>query len=183
MTERRRLRRALLAALLLAVAVMAYVFASEEWIPARNLLLARASGWLALIALIAGLSVRPFGRVLRSATVWRRSLGICTAFFTTLHVVVSFVGPLRDAWQSAFSWKYLLFGVLGYVVLLLLFGTSFPRANRVLRVRHWRVLHRLVYAAAFFVAAHIVLSPWGDVVVKSAAAALLGSLLLYRLRR
>ena len=59
--------------------------------------------------------------------------------------------------------------------------TSVPRAVRALRVRLWKPLHRLSYAAAALVVLHLVLSPFVERAVVVVVAGALGAGALARL--
>lgn len=184
--QTKRLPRALLATLVAVAIAVGVAFASSEWAFARGLIMARFSGWVAVVGLVFGLCVTPlsqFRRIprLRALSTWRRAIGIATAFSAAVHVALSLVGPLDGAWQAVLTWPYLSAGALAFGILVLLLLTSFPRVVRALRIGHWKVLHRLVYAAALFVVAHLMLSPWGDVTVTAAVSSGLLLLLLHRL--
>lgn len=181
-TSTNRLPRALASALVIAGVAIGLAYASTEWDFARSFAMARISGWVAIAGLAFGLALRPLRRVppLRALSVWRRAVGISTAFAAAVHVALSLRGPLDGAWNAVLTWPYLQAGALAFVVLVLLLLTSFPRVVRALHIRHWKVLHRLVYAAAIFTLAHLMLSPWGSVLLKGLASALVIALLLYR---
>ena len=177
-----QLRRTLITTALITTVVVGVAFVSSEWAFARGLAMARISGWAAFVGLALSLSITPLTRVsaLKGLSAWRRSLGVSAAFAAIVHVALSLTGPLEGAWRAVLSWPYLAAGGLAFVVLLLLMVTSFPRVIRLLRVRHWKVLHRAVYAAAGFVVAHLMLSPWGDVTLKCITSVLLLLLVLGR---
>ncbi|MFK7998568.1 MAG: ferric reductase-like transmembrane domain-containing protein [Polyangiales bacterium] len=179
-----RVARALGVTFFVVLAAVSFAYASTEWDSSRGLAMARFSGWVAVGGLALGLCVTPLSRIprLRALSAWRRAIGIATAFASTVHVALSLFGPLDGAWQAVLTWPYLAAGALAFAVLSLLFFTSFPRIVRALRIGHWKVLHRLVYAAALFVVAHLMLSPWGSVTIKAAVSGGLVLLVLSRAR-
>lgn len=181
--QTKRLRTALLVTLV-ALAVALGFALSSEWAFGRALRMARFSGWVAVGGLALGLCVTPLSRIsrLRPISAWRRAIGVSTAAAAGVHVALSLIGPLDGAWQAVLTWPYLAAGALALSVLMLLLLTSFPRIVRALRLRHWKVLHRLAYAAALFVVAHLMLSPWGSLPIKAAVSALLVVLVLSRAR-
>jgi len=158
------------------------------WTPALELWLARASGWVALGALLAALLATPVGRVAvilrpggpvaRAAPVVRRASGIAAAVLAIAHAAVALGGWLDGTWEAVWSWPSLRAGLLALLVLVALLVTSFPRAVRALRVRLWKPLHRLSYAAAALVVLHLVLSPFVEraAVVVVAGALVAGGL-------
>jgi sulfoxide reductase heme-binding subunit YedZ len=184
-TQTMRLRRALVATALITSVAIGFAYASSEWAFARSFAMARISGWVAVVGLAFGLCVTPLSRVARlsALSAWRRAIGVCTALAASVHVILSFTGPLDGAWRAVLTWSYLSAGALAFGVLLLLLLTSFPRVIRALRVRHWKVLHRLVYAAAAFVVAHLMLSPWGSVLIKGLVCGVLVGALVFRMLR
>jgi len=135
--------------------------------------LTRSTGWCALIALLLSLSCSPARRLLRmsrmpevareSATALpalRRSLGMTSAVFAAAHALIGLFGPLGGALLPIWTWTYLRAGLVAFAVLALLFATSSPRLNRRLRVREFKPLHRLVYAALPSVLLHVALGPF-----------------------
>lgn len=181
--NQRRLRRALLATVVVVSLAVGVAFASSEWPFAQGLAMARVSGWVAVVGLALSLSVTPLSRVsaLRGLSTWRRAAGVSTAVAASVHVILSLIGPLDGAWRAILSWPYLSAGALAFVVFVLLAITSFPGNVRLLRLRHWKVLHRAAYAAAAFTGAHLMLSPWGSVSLKTLATVALGTLLFSRI--
>ncbi|MFT5354666.1 MAG: sulfoxide reductase heme-binding subunit YedZ [Polyangiales bacterium] len=184
-TQTMRLRRALVATALIAFVSIGFAYASTEWAFARSFTMARISGWVAVVGLAFGLCVTPMSRVSRLSdlSAWRRAIGVCTAVAASVHVVLSLLGPLDGAWRAVLTWPYLSAGALAFLILALLLLTSFPRVIRALRIRHWKVLHRLVYAAAVFVVAHLMLSPWGSVLIKGVVSVVLVGALVFRILR
>jgi methionine sulfoxide reductase heme-binding subunit len=131
---------------------------------------ARASGWIAAGALGLALSMSPIARIVRfvsprhavdaDAIPLRRAFGIAAASFALVHAAVAIGGPLDGAWDAIATAPFLRAGLLALLVLAALLVTSFPSLVRKLRVRAWKPLHRLAYAAAALVFLHLVLSPF-----------------------
>jgi sulfoxide reductase heme-binding subunit YedZ len=88
----------------------------------------------------------------------RRMLGLFVFFYATMHL-------MAYAWfDQGFVWSevvtdiikrpFILVGMLGWVMLLLLALTSFNQAIRWMGARRWQWLHRLVYAVAGLAVLH-----------------------------
>lgn len=130
----------------------------------------KSSGYLALGALFLSLSMTPLARLQpllgvegfsrSSLMALRRRFGIAAALFGALHGGLALTTYLEGSWRVAFASPYLRAGVASLAILLALLATSFPRLTGRLRVRLWRELHRLIYVAAFFLAQHLLLSPF-----------------------
>lgn len=154
----------------LTLAVFAAVAATESYALARELWLIRALGWAAFAALALALSMTPVDRLcrrfaagrVRSATLlaWRRSMGISAAVLALAHAAFTLATYLRGSWAATLHTPYLRAGLVALAILTALFATSFPELVARLGVRLWRELHRLAYAAAFFVFLHLLTSPF-----------------------
>ncbi|UJR84048.1 ferric reductase-like transmembrane domain-containing protein [Sandaracinus amylolyticus] len=138
----------------------------------------RASGWAVALLLVATLSMTPLARVLPRARSVRRPLGIASAFVACAHATVATRTYLD--WQGLPSEvagvAWLRSGALALALLLPLLITSFPIATRALRIRAWKPLHRLVYAAAALAVHHVLLAPfaprWWGIALGAAFAGL-----------
>ncbi|MGL4310337.1 MAG: ferric reductase-like transmembrane domain-containing protein [Paracoccaceae bacterium] len=118
------------------------------------------TGQIAVQLLILAMSVGPLSRLRPDwrAPRWflrhRRYIGLASAGYALLHAGLylaekaDFLAILREA-----GWPHLLFGWLALALLGPVALTSSDLAKRLLG-ENWRVLHRLVYLAAFFVFAH-----------------------------
>ncbi len=166
MKRRKRPPLTLYVAVVAVAAVLASALWAEratEWPALRDHLLTRAVGWCAAVALVATLSLTPLSRLARRArrvVRFQRPLGISAALLAILHALIALGGPLEDAWASVLSWPYLRAGLLALSILVALLITSFPRLTRALRVRLWKPLHRLSYAAGALVVLHLYLGPY-----------------------
>jgi DMSO/TMAO reductase YedYZ heme-binding membrane subunit len=165
---------------LLVLAAVALLAASEHWPVARELVLCRGTGWLALAALL--LSLMPFGRVAarfghdRSALlpVARRALGMASAWLALIHAALALTTALRWNWAALLSWPHLRAGLTALGALTVLLVTSFGAVVTRLRLRTWKELHRLSYVAALLALQHVLLSPFAP---RTLTLALFGSLL------
>jgi sulfoxide reductase heme-binding subunit YedZ len=93
-------------------------------------------------------------RDLTHSIVWlrfRRMFGLFALFYVVLHFCVYLFldqsGKLGELWQDIVKRPYITLGMLGLLLLIPLGLTSTGKAQRRLG-RHWRQLHRLIYAIA-----------------------------------
>ncbi|HVZ34967.1 MAG TPA: ferric reductase-like transmembrane domain-containing protein, partial [Polyangiaceae bacterium] len=113
------------------------------------------------------LSVRPWVRLharLRGSArgswlVWRRLLGMTSAWLALLHAGIALRTELADV-PALLSWPHLRAGAAALAILCALLLTSFPTLVVRLRFRLWQELHRLVYAAALLALQHLLLAPF-----------------------
>jgi sulfoxide reductase heme-binding subunit YedZ len=144
---------------------------STGWSVERELVLARGTGWCALVALLGSLSATPLGKLigrLRGRSVEpatsaaRRAIGIASAGLALLHASLSFATYLRGALAPVVELSWLRGGLLALSILSALLVTSFPIVVARARVTLWKPLHRLAYVAALFALQHVALSPLAD---------------------
>jgi len=91
----------------------------------------------------------------------RRWLGIAAASLAIVHAIAALVVYLpRGAWGAITSIVWLRSGAVALALLVPLLITSFPAATQRLRVRAWKPLHRLAYAAIVLVLHHLFLAPF-----------------------
>ncbi|OCX60409.1 sulfoxide reductase heme-binding subunit YedZ [Thioclava sp. SK-1] len=108
-------------------------------------------GKIALWFLLGGLVITPLRRLIGVNLIrYRRAVGLLAFFYVTLHLVTWLVLDMELLWRQAFNdlYKrpYLLFGIIGFVLLLILALTSNTASIRKLG-RNWRRVHWLVYPA------------------------------------
>lgn len=144
-----------LAALLLgAFAALALAFTADAGSPAASLALALArTGMLAAALLVASLAAS----VVRGRRPARRPLGLAAAGAAALHAGWAWA----EGWvlpTALISEPQLRSGATALAILTLLTLTSWPLVVASLRMGHWRLLHRAVYAAALLVLHHAALS-------------------------
>ncbi len=88
----------------------------------------------------------------------RRAIGVSAFFFALLHENLAFFGQLGGfSGLSFLSSKYLLaisFSSIALVILFLMAATSFDFVIVKLTFRKWKLLHRFVYLAGFFIMIH-----------------------------
>ena len=155
-----------------ALALLAPAF-GESYGPARAFAIARASGWLASIALLGALVITPVRRLRRALgrpelgwlAALRRSFGIAAASCGLLHAGYS-LANVPGVVEALFELGWLRAGIGAIALLSLLLATSFDAVIRRLRLQHWAELHWLVYPAALLIAAHAVLGPAGSPVLE-----------------
>lgn len=141
----------------------------ESYALERELWWIRASGYTALGALFISLSATPLAKlsarlgasaVVAAGPAVRRSFGIAAAVWATGHALATVLTYLDGAWQAIWTWPYVRAGFVAWAILLPLLVTSFPWLTVRLRVRWWKPLHRLVYAAPLFLLLHLLQSPF-----------------------
>ncbi len=125
--------------------------------------LTHRTGELALICLLASLSVTPL-RLLTGRAVmtrFRRLIGLVSFAYAVLHLCVYILDrslsedgfSLREVGHDIAKRPYITIGTLAFVMLLILAVTSTNGMIR--RLGHsWQTLHRLVYPAAILVIIH-----------------------------
>jgi DMSO/TMAO reductase YedYZ heme-binding membrane subunit len=132
----------------------------------RTLYLLRATGWSALVALLLALSASPIARLVSAiqkrpldpiAAAFRRALGISAAALASVHAAIAVGGYVE--WDRLLDAAWIRGGLLAWCILAALWITSYPRFVKLARVKLWRPLHRLAYAAGFFALQHAILSP------------------------
>lgn len=167
--ERRRAAGLLAAATFVVGASVGAIALSLPYPLEREVWLARASGWMALVALAGALCVTPLSGPLealglpaarRHAT--RRALGVTSAWLALLHAAVALSTYLSWNWAVVIRRPHLRAGLVAAAVLALLLATSYPRVVRALRMTTWKELHRLAYVAALLTALHVLQSPFAD---------------------
>jgi sulfoxide reductase heme-binding subunit YedZ len=165
--------------------------AREAWPVAGELTLARGTGWLALVLLLASLCITPLARLWArcfatsrpsggARDAWRRALGMLAAWLALLHAGLAFAGLPAGSAEMLIAWPHLRAGLSALVLLLVLLATSFGAVIRRLRLSLWRELHRLVYVAALLVLQHMLLSPFAP---RALTLGLFGAALLLALLR
>ncbi|HMI91757.1 MAG TPA: ferric reductase-like transmembrane domain-containing protein, partial [Polyangiales bacterium] len=165
-----RARAAAIVALLAfaALALVAALAALQSWSAERSLLLARGSGWVACGALLISLAGTAVGRSAWArrwaipAPVWRRAFGMAAAWLGGVHALAALLGRLDGQASALLRSAQLIAGLSALAVLALLLLTSFEAVIRRLRLRYWKELHRLSYAAALLVAQHVLLAPFAS---------------------
>lgn len=168
------------AAALALCAAIAAAAAADPWTLTRSVAMTRGAAWVATSCLLLTLAISPLGAAMPGLRRWRRPLGIATALTAAVHAGLAAIGPLDGAVVSILSWPQLRTGALALGLLALLLLTSFPRVVRLLRIRHWKALHRTVYGVAALVVLHAAGAPSASVAGVVALTAGAGVLLASR---
>jgi sulfoxide reductase heme-binding subunit YedZ len=134
----------------LAWMISDFLLRLEDYSANRTLML--RSGSMGLLLLVASFACTPMGWLLRwpRAAQIRRALGLYGFLFVAIHLLVyawldngwMFDLILRDLGER----RAMSVGLLAFVLLIPLAATSTNSWQRRL-VKHWRMLHRLVYLA------------------------------------
>jgi sulfoxide reductase heme-binding subunit YedZ len=113
-----------------------------------------ATGFIALILLLLTLCVTPLRKLTgyNYLSHFRKTLGLFAFFYAMCHFAIYFViqrglsfsAAIRDISHNYF----IVFGLIGLVVMIPLALTSTTASIRRLGAKRWKLLHRLVYVAA-----------------------------------
>jgi sulfoxide reductase heme-binding subunit YedZ len=137
--------------------------------------------------LLITLSITPLRKLLNLPELirFRRMLGLFAFFYVCLHFL-TYIGPdqsfsLTGMWKDVEKRRYITVGFLGFVLLIPLAITSTKGWIRRLGGRRWQILHRSIYVAAICGVIHYYWLVKSDVREPLMYAAILASLLLWRL--
>jgi sulfoxide reductase heme-binding subunit YedZ len=137
--------------------------------------------------LLITLSITPLRKLLNLPELirFRRMLGLFAFFYVCLHFL-TYIGPdqsfsLAGMWKDVEKRRYITVGFLGFVLLIPLAITSTKGWIRRLGGRRWQMLHRSIYVAAICGVIHYYWLVKSDVREPLMYAAILASLLLWRL--
>jgi len=141
-------------------------------------------GRTAIYFLLATLAVTPLLRLTRLNLMrFRQALGLICFTYAACHLAAWAIFDMALLWaqmlRDVVKRPYLIFGMLGFVMLLALALTSNRFSIRRMGPR-WRQLHRLVYPAAILVAVHWL---WALKVWESWPLTVLGAVILLLLFR
>lgn len=181
--------------------------------PLLGLCLALPFGWLLYAAFSDELGANPAEFLIRSTGLWtlrmlcltlavtplrvicglpllarfRRMCGLFVYFYAVLHLLSYSVFDMgldvQDMLHDVAKRPFILVGILGWLLLSLLAGTSFKRAIQFLGAKAWQSLHRLVYGVAVLALLHFfwVRSAKHNFAQVQVYAVILGALLGWRL--
>jgi len=146
----------------------------------------RLTGGLALVLLTLTLTVTPL--VAWFGPPWlirlRRTLGLLAFFYASLHFLAyawfDKAFDLASVVVDVLRRPFILFGMLGFLVMVPLALTSTDRMVKRLGAARWKHLHRLTYVAAVAGVIHFYLFVKADTTMPAAFAAIVGFLLVYR---
>src|ERR1051326_4754361 len=144
------------------------------------------TGLWTLRLLAVTLSITPFRKSFgwNFLAKYRRTLGLTTFFYACVHlsmwVGVDWFFAWGDMWHEIVKHKYILIGMLTWLILLPLAVTSTKAAVRRLG-KNWSRLHRLVYVAAVTGTIHYLWAVKKDTFFPLVYLAVFAMLLGYRL--
>src|SRR4051794_34485628 len=144
------------------------------------------TGLWTLRLLAVTLAITPFRRAFgwNWLVKYRRMLGLFTFFYATVHLSmwagVDWFFAWGDMWHEIVKHKYILIGMLTWLIMLPLAITSTKGWVRRLGKR-WAKLHRLVYAAAITGTIHYLWAVKKDTFFPAVYFAVFALLLAYRL--
>ncbi len=146
-----------------------------------------STGTWALAFLCVTLSMTPLRHLLHQNWLirFRRMFGLFAFFYGCLHVVTyvwldkSF--DLREMIKDVYKRPFITAGFTAFLLMVPLAVTSTSGMIRRLGGRRWQMLHRLVYVSAIAGAFHYYWLVKSDETVPLRFAAVVGTLLLYRL--
>ena len=142
-----------------------FILSDSNFEPARELLLIQGSGQIGLGFLFATLFVSPIIKLLpdaldaKNVASLRRALGLCATGFSILHFALIFRFDFVTEFTALLTEPQWRNGFTALTVLVILSVSSFPVFIKYLRIREWKSLHQLSYAALFFVLLHVTVSP------------------------
>lgn len=120
--------------------------------------LERAYGEIALILMVAGLTVTPLRKWTGlNLLKFRRAIGVSAFFFVLAHFLVFAVldvQSLSRVWEEVVKRPYVTVGMASFVMLIPLAMTSNNLSLRKMGAASWRKLHKLTYPAAVLGALH-----------------------------
>lgn len=122
-------------------------------------------GLLSVIYLYVALIISPLTKVfgerhrLKHLVFARRAIGVSSAYFAALHIMISVwaqIGGLSgiELLPARFKISFAL-GAVAFTVLLIMASTSFDKIIKIMTLRRWKWLHRLVYIAIIFIILHV----------------------------
>ena len=147
----------------------------------------RTTGMLTIIFLLLSLTVTPLVRLFSLSWLgtFRRSMGVSAFAYAAIHLGLYFffdrAANVVDAIMEIGLRKYLLVGIIGFLILLPLAATSTDGMIRKLGAKRWKRLHLLAYVAAIAGVLHFYLLVKADTTRPLIAMGLLGLLFAYRI--
>lgn len=153
--------------LLLGAGVFGPFFCSHQIEAVEGVCSARWTGYSALLSLLFSQSFGPLADLglvsKRFQMIARRRFGITAALLSLVHfLTIKYRFLTVDLWHMLNESNWLRAGTGAFILMMLLWITSYPRFVKWFRVRNWQALHRFSYVACFFAVVHCVLSPWAQ---------------------
>ena len=91
---------------------------------------------------------------------WRKIIGLWAFFYATLHLLAFLIFEvafdLQNLLRSLLTLEYIYFGILAFIILLLMAITSNRTAVLKLK-KNWKLLHNFIYLALLAIIIHIAL--------------------------
>jgi sulfoxide reductase heme-binding subunit YedZ len=151
-----------------AIYIVSAIYAGWEFWRALNQLgpylvepinvLERAYGEIALILMVAGLTVTPLRKWTGlNLLKFRRAIGVSAFFFVLAHFLVFAILDVQSVsrvWEEVVKRPYVTVGMASFLMLIPLALTSNNMSLRKLGAASWRKLHKLTYPAAVLGALH-----------------------------
>jgi len=141
-------------------------------------------GELALKLIIVGLAITPLRKIVGLNLIrFRRAIGVLAFTYVALHLLVWLVldvGILSQIWADILKRPYITIGMVGFVVMIPLVGTSNKWSVKRLGGK-WRRLHQLTYLAAALGGVHFILIAKGIQLEPLIYMGIILCLLAYRL--
>lgn len=144
------------------------------------------TGLLTLTFLGLTLLVTPLRRITGLSWLFhfRRRLGLLAFFYGLTHFAIFFLfdrmGSVRSTLSEMVKRPYLIVGASGLLAMVPLAATSTNYMIRRMGPKHWKALHRLVYAAAIAGVVHFYMQVKSDTRLPIAYGVAIGILLGYR---
>jgi DMSO/TMAO reductase YedYZ heme-binding membrane subunit len=146
------------------------------------------TGYGALVFLMLSQAMRPLRRLglvgSRVQAAGRRDFGIAAALVATLHLLWGWQRYLHGNLLDTLGYTpWVQAGMTAWILLLLLWLTSYPRVVRWTRVRLWKPLHWFAYLALGLAWLHLAISPWSSPAWARGLGCLIVLLWMFRLPR
>lgn len=117
-------------------------------------------GEIALKLLIVGLAITPLRKAIGLNLIkFRRAIGVLAFTYVALHLLVWLVldvGILSQIWADILKRRYILVGMVGFVLMVPLAATSNNWSVKRLGIK-WRKLHRLTYLIVILGGVHFIM--------------------------
>ncbi len=145
-----------------------------------------STGTWTLVFILTTLSITPLRKLTRQYWLiqYRRMLGLFAFFYGSLHFLTYIwldqFFDLHSIYKDVYKRPFITAGFTAFVLMIPLALTSTKAAIRRLGKR-WQALHRLIYATAIAGVVHYIWLVKKDVRTPLIYAAVLGTLLLYRI--
>ena len=126
-----------------------------------------STGYTSIVFLCICLSIQPLFVFTKKRVLlpWKKTTGLAAFWYALLHVImyiISEMPPEFNDWILDLVKKpFLNFGLVSFLILLVLAITSTSKAIKKLGAKRWKNLHRFVYIAGALSAIHFVMAKKG----------------------